>query len=183
MPPLLPFAHPRAKPKIKTRLHDGGPSLSIMTSPANPNPIACKGKLKEVLFQALKMHLDRAHHGQPVASSTGSRTTVPPAMRHPRCTPCKLPGFVLLVSYHYCQYFGDFLAKVISLQVSFSAKKEARQLDFIKAPKSGFCSSLSGFASKLPSFVLLVSQHYYQYFTYFLVKMIALQVSFSAKKV
>ena len=98
MPPLLPFAHPRAKPKIKTRLHDGGPSLSIMTSPANPNPIACKGKLKEVLLQALGMHLDREHHGQPMAISIGTRTAVPPAVRHPGCTPYKLPDFVLLVS-------------------------------------------------------------------------------------
>jgi len=43
-----------------------------------------------------------------------------------------------------------FLAKMIALQVSFSVKKEARQLDFIKAPKSGFYSSLSDFPSKLP---------------------------------
>jgi len=42
-----------------------------------------------------------------------------------------------------------FLLKMIALQVSFSAKKEARQLDFIKALKSGFYSSLSSFASKL----------------------------------
>jgi len=42
-----------------------------------------------------------------------------------------------------------FLAKMIALQVIFSAKKESRQLDFIKARKSGFCSSLFGFTSKL----------------------------------
>ena len=77
---------------------DGGPSLSIMTSPANASPIACKGKLKEVLFQALRMHSNREHHGPHVASSTDTRTAVPPAVRHPRCTPCKLPDFVLLVS-------------------------------------------------------------------------------------
>jgi len=43
-----------------------------------------------------------------------------------------------------------FLVMLIALQVSFSAKKEARQLDFIKALGSGFYSSLSSFASKLP---------------------------------
>jgi len=78
--------------------NDGGPFLSVMTSLVHSSPIACKGKLKEVLFQALKMHLDRADHGQLVVSSTGSRTVVPPAMHHPGCTPCKLPNFVLLVS-------------------------------------------------------------------------------------
>ena len=72
----------------------GGSSLSVMTSPVNLSPIACKGKLKEVLFQALGMHSNSEHHGQLVASSTGTRM----AVRHPRCTPCKLPGFVLLVS-------------------------------------------------------------------------------------
>jgi len=78
--------------------NDGGSSLSIMTSPANSSPIACKGKLKEVLFQALGMHSDREHHSQLMASSTGTHTAVPPAVRHPRCTPCRLPDFVLLVS-------------------------------------------------------------------------------------
>ena len=43
--------------------NDGGPSLSIMTSPANLSPITCKRKLKEVVLQALGMHLDREHHG------------------------------------------------------------------------------------------------------------------------
>ena len=78
--------------------NNGGLSLSVMTSPVNSSPIACIGKLKEVLFQDLEMHSDIAHHGQPVASSTGTRTAVPPALRHPGCTPCKLPDFVLLVS-------------------------------------------------------------------------------------
>jgi len=87
----------RANSPLK-RENDGGPSLSVMTSPVNSSPIACKGKLKEVLFQALEMHSDRAHHSQPMANSTGTCTAVPPAVRHPGCTPCKLPGFVLLVS-------------------------------------------------------------------------------------
>jgi len=78
--------------------NDGGPSLSIITSPVNSSLIACKGKLKEVLFQALEMHSDRVHHSQLVASSTGTHTAVAPAVRHPRCTPCRLPNFVLLVS-------------------------------------------------------------------------------------
>jgi len=74
--------------------NNGGPSLSVMTSPVNSSPIACRGKLKEVLFQALGMHSNSEHHGQLVASSTGTRM----AVRHPGCTPCRLPGFVLLVS-------------------------------------------------------------------------------------
>jgi len=78
--------------------NDGGPSLSIMTSPANSSPITSKGKLEEVVFQALGMHLDREHRSQPVASNTGTRTAMPPAVRHPGCTPCRLPSFVLLVS-------------------------------------------------------------------------------------
>jgi len=77
---------------------DRGPSLSVMTTPVNSSPIACKCKLKEVLFQAFEMHSDRADHGQPVANSTGTCTAVPPAVRRPGCTPCRLPGFVLLVS-------------------------------------------------------------------------------------
>ena len=48
-----------------------------MTSPVNSSPIACKCKLKEVLFQVLEMHSDRAHHRQPVATSTDTRTAVP----------------------------------------------------------------------------------------------------------
>ena len=87
----------RANSPLK-RENDGGPSLSVLTSPVNSNPIACKGKLKEILFQALEMHSEIAHHGRPVASSTGTRTAVPPAVRHPGCTPYKLPDFVLLVS-------------------------------------------------------------------------------------
>jgi len=88
---------------ILRRESDGGPSLSIMTSPANSSPITCKGKLKEVVFQALGMHLDREHHGQPVANSTGTRTTVPRAESHPRCTPWRLLTFLLVVWYFFCQ--------------------------------------------------------------------------------
>ena len=84
---------------ILRRESDGGPSLSIMTTPANSSPITCKGKLKEVVFQALGMHLDREHHGQPVASSTGTRTTVPPVVSHLGCTPCRLLALLLVFWY------------------------------------------------------------------------------------
>ena len=62
--------------------NNGGPTPSVMTNPVNSSPITCKGKLKEVLFQALGMHSHREHHGQPVAnsttvaSSTGTRTVM-----------------------------------------------------------------------------------------------------------
>jgi len=131
-------------------ISDGGPSLGIITSPASSSPIACKDKVKEVLFHALGMHLDREHHSQPVASSTGTRTAVPPTVRHLGCTPVVYPILYYLLASIISSILVIVLVKMIALQVSFSAKKEARQLDFIKALKSGFYSSLSSFVSKLP---------------------------------
>jgi len=130
--------------------NDGGPSLGIMISLANLSPIACKGKLKEVLFHALGMHLAREHHGQPVASSTGTRKVVPPTVRHPGVPLAGYPILCYLLASIIASILVIFLVKMIALQVRFSAKKEATQLDFIKALKSGFYSSLFSFASKLP---------------------------------
>ena len=45
---------------------DGGPSLLASTSPTRS-----KDKLMESIFQALEMIMNRAHHGQAVASPMG----------------------------------------------------------------------------------------------------------------
>ena len=65
--------------------NDGGSSLYSSTS-----PIKSKGKLMETIFQALEMSMDRAHHGQAMASSTARSTAVHPPTRHLGCTPYKL---------------------------------------------------------------------------------------------
>ena len=43
-----------------------------------------------------------------------------------------------------------FLHKLAALQVIFTTKKEAEQLEFIKSPKSAICANLSSFGSQLP---------------------------------
>jgi len=75
---------------------------------------------------------------------------------HPYVTPgvhlANFPILCCLLASVNASNLVIFLAKIIAFQVNFSAKKEATQLEFIKASKSGFYSSLSTFASKLPGF-------------------------------
>jgi len=66
--------------------NDGGPSLSIITS-----SIKTKGKLREVIFEALEAGQDRV-------PCTVSGTVVQWLVRHPGCAPSKLPGIVLEIS-------------------------------------------------------------------------------------
>jgi len=61
--------------------NDGGPSLHASTS-----PVKSKGKLMETIFQALEMSMDRAHHGQAMAS-----TAVHPPVCHPQALPTSYP--------------------------------------------------------------------------------------------
>ena len=65
--------------------NDVGQSLLASTSPNKS-----KSKLMHFIFQALKTHMDRAHHDQVVAHNT--------AILHPECKAYKQPSFGLLVS-------------------------------------------------------------------------------------
>ena len=65
---------------------DGGPSLSVITS-----SIKTKGKLKDVIYEALEAGQDRV-------LSTVSGTVVQWPVHHPGCAPSKLPSFLLLIS-------------------------------------------------------------------------------------
>jgi len=63
--------------------NDGGPSLSMITTSTKP-----KGKLKDIIFEALEVAQNRGPR-------TASDMVVQRPVRHPGCTPSKLPGFVL----------------------------------------------------------------------------------------
>ena len=95
-----------------------------MTSVVNSSPIACRGKLNEVLFQALGMHSDREHHGQPVANSTGTRTAVPQPCVTLGVPPASYPVLCYLLASIIASILVIFLANMIALQVSFSTKKK-----------------------------------------------------------
>ena len=66
--------------------NDGGPSLSVITS-----PIKSKVKLTEVILETLEA-------AQADIGHTVSRTGVQSTVRQPGCTPCKVPSFVVLLS-------------------------------------------------------------------------------------
>ena len=63
--------------------NDGGPSLSMITSSTKP-----EGKLKDIIFEALEA-------GQNRGPRTTSDMVVQRPVRHPGCTPSKLPGFIM----------------------------------------------------------------------------------------
>ena len=63
--------------------------------------------------------------------------------------PTSYPILCCLLASFLASNLVTFLHKVIALQVSSSAKKEAKQLEFIEEPKSVIYASLSRFDAKL----------------------------------
>jgi len=61
----------------------------------------------------------------------------------PSVHPVNCPVLCYLLANVYASILVIFLVDFIAFQVIFSTKKEATQLELIKAPKSGFYSNLS----------------------------------------